>query len=183
MGLGNYLAIARDVEFWESLWRGVVYAASTTVLQLGLGVAAALVLHRSFHGRAAVRALVLFPYMIPTIVAVIVWRWLLNETYGLVDDTLLRWRLIREPIVWLGVDHIMSSLVAMSVWRASVGRYTICRGSNLEERRAFKVSSLGNCFLANIFSHSFLSLGSWWSFLFNSSHYRCYKSPFFITPF
>ncbi len=70
VGLGNYLAIARDVEFWESLWRGVVYAASTTALQLGLGVAAALVLHRSFHGRAAVRALVLFPYM----VAMSVWQ-------------------------------------------------------------------------------------------------------------
>jgi len=117
VGLGNYLTIARDVEFWESLWRGVVYAGSTTALQLVLGVAAALVLHRSFHGRTAIRALVLFPYMIPTIVAVIVWRWLLNETYGLVDDTLLRLRLISQPIVWLGVDHIMSSLIAMSVWQ------------------------------------------------------------------
>jgi multiple sugar transport system permease protein len=117
IGLGNYLAIARDLEFWESLWRGVVYAASTTVLQLVLGLGAALVLHRPFHGRTAVRALVLFPYMIPTIVAVIVWRWLLNEQYGLVDDTLLRVGLVREPIVWLGVDHIMSSLVAVSVWQ------------------------------------------------------------------
>ena len=117
VGLGNYARIADDAEFWESLWRGVVYAGSTTALQLLLGVAAALVLHRSFHGRTAIRALVLFPYMIPTIVAVIVWRWLLNETYGLVDSTLVRWGLIREPIVWLGVDHIMGSLVAMSVWQ------------------------------------------------------------------
>jgi multiple sugar transport system permease protein len=117
VGLGNYLAIARDVEFWESLWRGVIYAASTTVLQLVFGLAAALVLHRSFHGRTVIRALVLFPYMIPTIVAVIVWRWLFNETYGLVDHVLLRAGLIGEPIVWLGVDHIMSSLVAMSVWQ------------------------------------------------------------------
>jgi multiple sugar transport system permease protein len=117
VGLGNYVAIARDAEFWQSLWKGVVYAASTTALQLAFGVAAALVLHRAFRGRTLVRALVLFPYMIPTIVAVIVWRWLLNETYGLVDSVLVRTGVVREPIVWLGIDFIMTSLVGMSVWQ------------------------------------------------------------------
>ena len=90
VGLGNYLEILRDEEFWDSLWKGTVYAAGTTALQLVFGVAAALVLHQAFRGRTLVRAAVLFPYMIPTIVAVIVWRWLLNETYGLVDQS--SWR-------------------------------------------------------------------------------------------
>jgi multiple sugar transport system permease protein len=117
VGLGNYARLVHDAEFWDSLRKGVVYAASTTVLQLGLGLASALLLHRPFHGRAAVRAIALFPYMIPTIVAVVVWRWLLNETYGLVDWVLVAWGLVREPVVWLGVDHIMTSLVAMSVWQ------------------------------------------------------------------
>lgn len=117
VGLGNYLEILRDEEFWDSLWKGTVYAAGTTVLQLVFGVAAALVLHQAFRGRTLVRALVLFPYMVPTIVAVIVWRWLLNETYGLVDHLLVAWGLVREPVVWLGVDHIMTSLIAMSVWQ------------------------------------------------------------------
>lgn len=117
VGLGNYAEILRDEEFWDSLWKGTVYAAGTTALQLVFGVAAALVLHQAFRGRNVVRALVLFPYMVPTIVAVIVWRWLLNETYGLVDHLLVAWGLVREPIVWLGVDHIMTSLIAMSVWQ------------------------------------------------------------------
>jgi multiple sugar transport system permease protein len=117
VGLGNYREIARDEEFWASLGRGLVYAGATTALQLGFGLAAALVLHRSFRGRTAVRALVLFPYMIPTIVAVIVWRWLLNDTYGIVDYLLVHWRLARQPVVWLSVDWIMASLVVMSVWQ------------------------------------------------------------------
>ena len=117
VGLDNYLRIARDAEFWDSLWKGTVYAAGTTALQLVFGVAAALVLHEGFRGRTLVRGLVLFPYMIPTIVAVIVWRWLLNETYGLVDHLLVTWRLVREPIAWLGTDHVMTSLIAMSVWQ------------------------------------------------------------------
>src|SRR5256886_6610582 len=115
--LGNYARIAGDAEFWDSLWKGVVYAGASPVLQLALGLAAALVIRRAFRGRTAIRALVLFPYMIPTIVAVIVWRWLLNETYGVVDDVLLRLRLVREPVVWLGVDHMMASLIAVSVWQ------------------------------------------------------------------
>jgi multiple sugar transport system permease protein len=117
VGLGNYVRLVRDPEFWRSVWLGVVYASSTTALQILLGVASALILHRSFRWRTAVRALVLFPYMIPTIVAVIVWRWLFNELYGLVDYLLVAWGLVRQPIVWLGVDHIMSSLIAMSVWQ------------------------------------------------------------------
>lgn len=117
IGLRNYQDIAGDEEFWDSLRRGLVYAGATTALQLGFGIAAALVLHQSFRGRTAVRALVLFPYMIPTIVAVIVWRWLLNDTYGVVDYLLVRWGLVRQPVVWLSVDHIMTSLVAMSVWQ------------------------------------------------------------------
>ncbi len=117
VGLGNYREIVRDEEFWASLWRGTVYATGTTALQLVFGVAAALVLHRSFAGRTAVRALVLFPYMIPTIVAVILWRWLLNDTYGLVDYLLVHWGLVSQPVVWLGVDQMMNSLIGMSVWQ------------------------------------------------------------------
>jgi multiple sugar transport system permease protein len=117
VGLDNYREIARDPEFWDSVRKGVVYAGWTTALQLALGVAAALVLNQAFRGRALVRALVLFPYMIPTIVAVILWRWLLNETWGLVDHLLVSWGIVRQPIAWLGVDHVMTSLVAMSVWQ------------------------------------------------------------------
>lgn len=117
VGLGNYARIALDADFWDSLWKGIVYATTTTVLQLAFGVVAALVLHEAFRGRTLVRALVLFPYMIPTIVAVIVWKWLLNDTYGLVNHLLLHWGLVAQPVVFLGVDHMMGSLVAMSVWQ------------------------------------------------------------------
>jgi multiple sugar transport system permease protein len=117
VGLDNYRDIAGDPEFWDSMWKGTVYAGWTTALQLLFGVAGALVLHQAFRGRTLVRALVLFPYMIPTIVAVILWRWLLNETYGPVDHLLVAWGLVSQPVVWLGVDHVMTSLVAMSVWQ------------------------------------------------------------------
>jgi len=117
IGLENYLYLWGDTEFWTSLWLGVVYSVWTILFQLILGVAAALILNESFVGRGLVRGIVLFPYMIPTIVAVILWKWLLNDTYGIVNYWLLALGIVRDPISWLGTDHIMLSTIVMSVWQ------------------------------------------------------------------
>ena len=62
------------------------------MLQLLLGISAALLLNEAFRGRNLLRGVVLFPYMIPTIVAVILWKWLLNDSYGLVNHLLIERR-------------------------------------------------------------------------------------------
>jgi len=117
IGLENYIYLWGDAEFWTSLWLGVVYSFWTILFQLILGVAAALILNESFMGRGLTRGIVLFPYMIPTIVAVILWKWLLNDTYGVVNYWLLALGIVRDPISWLGTDHIMLSTIVMSVWQ------------------------------------------------------------------
>jgi multiple sugar transport system permease protein len=117
VGLGNYRYFAGDPEFWSSVWYGTVYATSTIVLQLVLGVLAALLLNEGFRGRTLLRGVVLFPYMIPTIVAVILWKWLLNDSYGLVNSVLVAADLVRVPPAWLGRDWIMWSLIVTSVWQ------------------------------------------------------------------
>jgi len=55
--------------------------------------------------------------MIPTIVAVILWKWLLNDSYGLVNHMLMSAGLVRTPVAWLGPDYIMASLIVTSVWQ------------------------------------------------------------------
>ena len=117
VGLENYLYLWTDPEFWASLWLGVVYSVWTILFQVILGVAAALILNESFVGRGLVRGIVLFPYMIPTIVAVILWKWLLNDTYGVVNYWLFAFGIMRDPISWLGADHIMLSVIVMSIWQ------------------------------------------------------------------
>ncbi|MFB3816861.1 MAG: carbohydrate ABC transporter permease [Candidatus Methylomirabilales bacterium] len=117
IGLENYRYLWGDEEFWTSLWLGSVYSFWTILLQIVLGVGAALVLNETFLGRSLVRGIVLFPYMIPTIVAVILWKWLLNDTYGVVNHFLMALGIIRDPVSWLGTDHIMLSLILMSVWQ------------------------------------------------------------------
>ena len=68
IGITNYLAVFVDEEFWRSVWLGTVYAGSTIVLQLVVGVGAALALNEAFPGRNVLRAIVIFPYIIPTVV-------------------------------------------------------------------------------------------------------------------
>ena len=117
VGLANYLAIAADEEFWRSLRLGLVYSLSTIALQLVLGVAAALILHQSFPGRGLVRALTIFPYVVPTVIAVVIWKWLLNAQFGLVNHALEAAGLIGEPVSWMGREWIMVSLILVSVWQ------------------------------------------------------------------
>ena len=116
VGLANYLYLLRDSEFWMSLWYGTYYSVSTIVLQIVIGVIAALILNEAFRGRNFVRGVVLFPYMIPTVVAIILWKWLLNDQFGLINYLLLAVGIIEDPLSWMGKDHIMTSLIIISVW-------------------------------------------------------------------
>jgi len=117
IGLANYAFLLHDPDFWSSLWRGVIYSVSTITLQIGVGVAAALVLNEVFPARNLVRGIVLFPYMIPTVVAVILWKWLLNNQFGLVNYGLVELGLAEENISWMGHSYIMVSLILISVWQ------------------------------------------------------------------
>ncbi len=116
VGLANYAYLLSDSDFWMSLWRGVVYSFSTIVLQIIVGVAAALILNEAFKGRSFVRGIALFPYLIPTVVAIILWKWLLNNQFGLINYFLLALGLVASPVNWMGKDHIMASLIIISVW-------------------------------------------------------------------
>jgi multiple sugar transport system permease protein len=117
VGLGHYVYFAHDEEFWNSFGHGLVYAGATLVLQLAVGIPAALLLNEGFRGRNVLRGVVLFPYVIPTIVAVILWKWLLNDSYGIVNAWLVGSGLTAAPVAWLGKDWIMVSLVLTSVWQ------------------------------------------------------------------
>ncbi|MGH8690380.1 MAG: carbohydrate ABC transporter permease, partial [Burkholderiales bacterium] len=117
IGLANYLSVFDDDDFWRSLRLGLIYSLTTIALQLALGVAAALLLHEAFPGRGLVRAITIFPYVIPTVVAIVIWKWLLNNQFGLVNYALEAAGAIDGPISWMGRDWIMVSLILVSVWQ------------------------------------------------------------------
>lgn len=116
VGLENFRFFLTDYDgFWRSLKLGAIYAFGTVALQLVAGVGAALLLNETFLGRAFVRGLTLFPYMMPTIVVVILMRWIFNDSYG-VMKYLLHASGLSSP-VWFAPENIMLTLILVSTWQ------------------------------------------------------------------
>jgi len=99
-GLGNYGELASDVRFWWSLAHTAMFAAISIALELVLGLVLALVMHRTIRARGLVRATVLLPWAIPTVVAGLLWRFLFDAQAGIANAVLVSAGVIDEPIVW-----------------------------------------------------------------------------------
>lgn len=117
VGLGNFATLLRDPEFLNSFWNGTLYAIGSIAMQLLLGTAAAVMLNCRFRGQEVLRGVLLFPYLIPTIVVVLLWKWLLNGSYGLLNYLLVSSGVALTPIAWFSRDHIMLTLILVSTWQ------------------------------------------------------------------
>ncbi|MBW2056958.1 MAG: sugar ABC transporter permease [Deltaproteobacteria bacterium] len=117
VGLSNYTRLLSEQGFWSSFWTGTFWAVSTVALQVILGLGAALLLNQSFPGRGIIRGFTLFPYMLPTIVTILLWKWMLSATYGPVNYVLETLGVAEVPIVWLGPKWLMASTILVGVWQ------------------------------------------------------------------
>ena len=118
IGLGNYARLLRDDVFWLSLWNSLIWVFGSVSLQFLGGFAAALLLHQGFRGRALVRTVTLLPWIIPGIVVALVWEWLYQPNYGVINDLLIRAGLLRDRVAWLSDPALaMPAVIAANVWR------------------------------------------------------------------
>jgi multiple sugar transport system permease protein len=118
IGLGNYLRLIDDPVFWLSLWNSIVWVFGSVVLQFIAGFAAALLLHQAFRGRALVRTLTLLPWIIPGVVVGLIWEWLYQPNYGVINDLLLKVGWMHDRVAWLSSpDLAMGAVVFTNVWR------------------------------------------------------------------
>jgi multiple sugar transport system permease protein len=118
VGLSNYRELLASGEFWRSLMNNIIWTAGTLTLQIVFGIFVALVLHQNLWFRSLARSLVLFPYFLSTVVAVLVWRWLFNDLYGVLNHVLMGARIIDMPVDWLGsMPNAMMSLIFVGAWK------------------------------------------------------------------
>jgi len=116
--LDNYLFVLEDPLFWESFWQAIVWTGWSTVLQAVIGVGLALLLHQPLKGMNAFRGLLLFPYIVPTVVIALNWRWLFNSEIGIVNHLLLSAGIIDDKIAWLSTPSMaMASAILLNVWK------------------------------------------------------------------
>jgi multiple sugar transport system permease protein len=118
VGLGNYRELLGGGAFWTALGNTLVWTIGTLTLQIVLGVGMALILHQNIWFRSLARSLVLFPYFVSTVVAVLVWRWLFNDLYGVLNHVLLAAGLVDMPLDFLGsMPNAMISVILVGAWK------------------------------------------------------------------
>jgi multiple sugar transport system permease protein len=118
VGVDNYTALLASGDFWNAVRNTLIWTVGTLILQLVFGVAMALLLNQSMVFRSLARSLVLFPYFLSTVVAVLVWRWLFNDLYGILNHVLLIAGLIDAPVNWLGqMPNAMISIILVGAWK------------------------------------------------------------------
>jgi multiple sugar transport system permease protein len=118
IGLKNYIALFKDPIFRISLLKTGEWVFFSVSLQLLLGLGIALVLNQRFHLRVLVRGLILIPWVLPGVVAALLWSWIMDGTYGMFNDILKKLHLVSENIPWLGNPKtVFPVVIATNIWK------------------------------------------------------------------
>jgi ABC-type sugar transport system permease subunit len=120
IGLDNYVEAFRDPRFWGALGHTAFFAVTSVGLELLLGLWFALALNRAFRGRGLVRAAVLVPWAIPTVVSALLWRFMFEGQYGIANSALVKLGALDEPLVWL-IDPVLAwvPIILSDVWKTT----------------------------------------------------------------
>jgi trehalose/maltose transport system permease protein len=109
-----------DPAWWNAVWNTVRFAFVSVFFETILGLIVALVLNAEFKGRGLVRAAILIPWAIPTIVSAKMWAWMLNDQFGIINDIMLNLGLISQKIAWTAsVDTAMYAVLMVDIWKTT----------------------------------------------------------------
>lgn len=109
-----------DPNWWNAVWNTVRFAFVSVFFETILGLIVALVLNAEFKGRGIVRAAILIPWAIPTIVSAKMWSWMLNDQFGIINDILLNLGMIDQKIAWTAsVDTAMTAVLIVDIWKTT----------------------------------------------------------------
>ncbi len=116
--LGNYAALLSDPVFWISLKNSLVWIVGVVILQLLLGLGTALLLNREFLWRGVARALILIPWVTPSVITALMWRWMYDGNAGVINDLLVRVGILHEyfPFLANGKTALPAIMVAL-MWQ------------------------------------------------------------------
>jgi ABC-type sugar transport system permease subunit len=121
VGLANYQYLfTQDEFFWPDMGVTLYFTVVTVLLETLLGLVFALVMHRSFRGRGLMRAAVLVPWAIPTVISAKMWALMWNDQLGVINGVLQQLNLIKSPIVWLATANTaLPAIFITDVWKTA----------------------------------------------------------------
>ena len=122
VGWDNYRRLFEDDQWWRSLQNTLIFTVSSVALEAILGMVIALTIHSNFKGRGIVRTSMLVPWAIPTVVSSLLWSWMLNDRYGVINSIFIRLGLMDEGrnFSWItNKSTALGAMVAIDVWKTT----------------------------------------------------------------
>ena len=125
VGIANFYnsewgGLLSDPQWWNAVWNTVWFTVVSVVIEVILGMIVALALNMAFPGRGLMRAAILIPWAIPTIVSAQMWGWMLHDQFGVINWMLMGLGLISAPIAWTAnPDTAMIAVVMVDVWKTT----------------------------------------------------------------
>ncbi len=120
VGLDNYISVLSDDAWYNALSITGLVAGVSVAVELVLGMIIALLINRSFRGRGIVRAAVLVPWALTTVVSAKMWAWIYDGRYGVANDFLMRIGVIESPIIFLVRPEItIWAMIAAEIWKTT----------------------------------------------------------------
>ena len=120
VGLENYIDIFQDSLFWASVYRTVYFMVVSIAFELVIGIAVALLLNQEFKGRGLLRAIILIPWALPITIDAIMWKWILNPSYGAFNSLLWQLGLIDSYRAWLSHPFgALNMVIVADMWKVT----------------------------------------------------------------
>jgi multiple sugar transport system permease protein len=122
VGLDNYIRLFHDPKFYQALWNTLLFTGFGVPLGLVAGLLIALLLNTKVKAQGLFRTLFYIPVITPLVVSSVIWKWIYQGDYGLLNYYLLRFGLIKEKLLWLADPNLaMPALIIMGVWMGTGG--------------------------------------------------------------
>jgi trehalose/maltose transport system permease protein len=121
IGVTNYVDLFKDSFFLDAVILTVLFTVATVLLELVLGLGVALVVNSRFKGRSAVRAAMLIPWAIPTVISAQMWKWMYNDVYGVFNDLLVnRLHILDKNVAFVAEESTaFYAVVLVDVWKTT----------------------------------------------------------------
>src|SRR5438128_7733523 len=120
VGLHNYRELIHDTIFRDSVVETVKFTGITVFFEFVLGMIIALVVNSSFKGRGVMRAVMLVPWAIPTVVSAQMWKWMYDDIYGVINDAGVRLHILHHSVAWISQPSTaLASVAAVDIWKTT----------------------------------------------------------------
>ena len=120
VGLDNYRDLLHDTVFRDAVVVTVKFTVVTVLFEFVLGMIIALVVNSGFRGRGVMRAVMLVPWAIPTVISAQMWKWMYDDVFGVLNDGLTRLHIIDEPVAWISQPSTaLWAVAAVDIWKTT----------------------------------------------------------------